>query len=178
VRKRRSRRRRTLDWNIAGILALAALGAFLFVTSLVAFLDGRFVSGRTGSSGDLDAWREYGAAAYAGESPIHLVTSAAGLSALIWCAALLHARVRRAPTAVSWATALSLGILVLSSAAALTLLIANWVTGVPFHNFRPTGADHLLYALWCLVPLMVLAATTYGIATIVRAKPAPERSPS
>lgn len=135
---------------------------------IVGFVEGRYMSGRGGSGGSGTAWREYGPGAYAGESPMHLVTAGAGLTVLVWCVLAGWARIRRTPIPATGAMWLSLGILGVSSATGFVLLVANRAGGVPFHNLRPTDADDLLYALWCILPLSVLAAATAGVVALVR----------
>jgi hypothetical protein len=168
-RRRPAGGRGSQSWNLWLGLAALALGVSTFVFSGISFIDGRYLTGRATNGGELrESWEAYGPGAYAGESPMHLLFAAGGLALIVLGVATLVARIRGGPVEypiVGWIAAAIVGI---AAAASLTLLIVNWSRGVPIHNFRPLGADGLLYAMWCIVPLLVLGAVGYAAVAQVR----------
>ena len=157
-------------------LAALALGVPTLVFSVINFIEGRYLNGRSTSGTELrEAWDAYGPGAYAGDSPMHLLFAGGGLALIVLAVGTLAARTRGGPVEypiVGWVAA---GIVSVAAAASLALLIGNWSRGIPIHNFRPLGADGLLYALWCVVPLMVLGAVGYTAVVRIRRRGASHR---
>jgi hypothetical protein len=163
-------------WLVLGALAGLIFAAFFFVFSLINFIEGRYLTGRSTNGTELrEAWDAYGPGAYAGDSPMHLLFAGGALALIVLTVGTFVGRTRGWPVdhpIVGWIAA---GIVTVAAAATLVLLIGNWSRGIPLSNFRPLGADGLLYAMWCVVPLIVLAGVGYGVVDRIRKHAARDR---
>ena len=177
VRRRRwANALRSQSWNLWLGLAGLAIGVPTFVFSLIRFIEGRYLTGRSTNGAELsEAWDAYGPGAYAGDSPMHLLFAGGGLAAIVLAGTMLRARIFGGPVEYPITGWIAAGIVSLSAAATLVLLIGNWSRGIPIHNFKPLGADGFLYALWCIIPLMVLGAVGYTIVERIRKRGARDR---
>ena len=104
------------------------------------------------------------------------MTVAFGLTALVAFVAFVRAQIRRDLPNFAILAAVGGTLIASGCVASLTLLIANWSSRIPFHNFRPTGADDLLYALWCIYPLLVLGFLIFFTVIGVRHRSARQRA--
>lgn len=155
--------KRSLPAPLIGRFASAlytALGLFVLYTSVVNFVEGRYLVGRVGSRNARDAWDAYGPGAFAADSATYLLFAGAALAFLVLVVTQLitkdanrHSRViGRIATVLIASTAL----------VSLGLLIFYWVSGVPFRNFQPMNADTLLYLMTMLIPAIAL----FGVVLI------------
>ena len=163
-------------WPVLGTFAALVFGAYIVVISLIRFIEGRYVTGRSANWVELrKAWDAYGPGAYAGDSPMHLLFASGGLAVVVVAITMLRARIFGGPIEYPIVNWIAASIVSVGAAASLVLLIGNWSRGIPIHNFSPLGADDLIYALWCIVPLMVLGAVGYTVVDRIRKHLDPDR---